>query len=365
MSERIPLYRQVKQAIVDRIRSGDLNPGERVPSENALAKMMNVSRITSKQALSELAAEGWVVRLRGKGTFVAEPGSDAATRGKAVGIVVPHLGDSYATGIVLGVEAELAESGYHLVFRRAQRHTEAVAAIRELANTDLQGIVFWPTPGEYINQALVELYLNRFPVVLIDRFLRGIVTDCAQSDHLRGSFGAVRYLMELGHRHIAFVTRHFRHITSVEERYLGYKSALCERFGESAARDPWVVVDGRRWDEQFAEWLEQDRTVTALMCENDDVALQAIDALDHLAYSVPLGMSVVGFGDSSRSTDAGANLTTVRQDPHAIGRAAARLLLERIQKPDGELRQSIMPTRLVVRESTAAPRVAAPKRQAM
>lgn len=68
-----PLYTQIKQAIRDMVESGQLRPGDRVPGERELAEQFRVSRMTARQALNELEAEGVVVRAQGKGTFVARP----------------------------------------------------------------------------------------------------------------------------------------------------------------------------------------------------------------------------------------------------------------------------------------------------
>lgn len=68
----LPLYRQVKNYILDRIQSGEWPPETRIPSENQLVKVLGVSRMTANRALRELAAEGHLVRIHGVGTFVKE-----------------------------------------------------------------------------------------------------------------------------------------------------------------------------------------------------------------------------------------------------------------------------------------------------
>lgn len=68
----IPLYRQIKRAIATRIDDGSLSPGTRT-SEQELSSQFGVSRITVRQALGELEREGRILRVPGKGTFVAEP----------------------------------------------------------------------------------------------------------------------------------------------------------------------------------------------------------------------------------------------------------------------------------------------------
>lgn len=71
-SPPLPLYKQVKNYIEDRIGRGDWKPNMRIPSENQLVDMLGVSRMTANRAIRELSAEGHLVRLQGVGTFVAE-----------------------------------------------------------------------------------------------------------------------------------------------------------------------------------------------------------------------------------------------------------------------------------------------------
>jgi len=67
-----PRYQQLKDLIIGRISNGELRPADRVPSENELVEAMNVSRMTANRALRELTDEGYVRRVAGRGTFVAD-----------------------------------------------------------------------------------------------------------------------------------------------------------------------------------------------------------------------------------------------------------------------------------------------------
>lgn len=71
-SQAMPRYQQLKALIIGRISSGELKPSDRVPSENELVDQTGVSRMTANRALNELDAEGYVERIVGKGTFVAD-----------------------------------------------------------------------------------------------------------------------------------------------------------------------------------------------------------------------------------------------------------------------------------------------------
>ncbi len=69
---RKPRYQQVKDLIIERIASGELQPRDRVPSENELVESTGVSRMTANRALRELTSEGYVERRAGSGTYVAD-----------------------------------------------------------------------------------------------------------------------------------------------------------------------------------------------------------------------------------------------------------------------------------------------------
>lgn len=363
MSHKAPLYQQLKESIIEQIRRGELQPGDRVPSENELARRASVSRMTTKQALTELARDGWVYRIRGKGTFVASalPTSERKLP-RAVGIFVPHLNNPYATRIILGVEAELAKEGYHLIFRSGGTPQAEVASVRDLLDAGIAGLIVWPAPGEYINQELVRLRLAHFPIVLVDRYLRGLQVDCAQSDNLRGGYIATKHLLDLGHRHIAYAARFFSNVTSVEERHLGYQAALQEAGIQPQDQYVWVIPVVVDWTEWLKDHLTRYPEVTAIFCENDSIAVELISSAAILGIRVPEDLSVVGFDDADRMDQAQVPLTTVRQDAAGLGKTAARLLIERIQRaergdassPDG-IRQVLLPVELVRRASTASP----------
>lgn len=67
-----PRYTQIKSLLLDSIESGELKPGDQVPSENQLSQQHNVSRMTARRALSELVDEGILMRSQGLGTFVSD-----------------------------------------------------------------------------------------------------------------------------------------------------------------------------------------------------------------------------------------------------------------------------------------------------
>lgn len=72
----IPLYFQLKELILSEIKSGNYEIGSLIPTENELSEMFDISRTTVRQAITELVQEGWLYRIKSKGTFVAKPKID-------------------------------------------------------------------------------------------------------------------------------------------------------------------------------------------------------------------------------------------------------------------------------------------------
>ena len=69
----IPMYYQLKSLILKEIKDGSYQPDDPIPTENEISEMFNISRTTVRQAMSELVQEGWLYRIKSKGTFVARP----------------------------------------------------------------------------------------------------------------------------------------------------------------------------------------------------------------------------------------------------------------------------------------------------
>lgn len=155
-----PRYQQLKEMIIGRIMSGELQPRDRVPSENELVDAMNVSRMTANRALRELTDEGYVDRVAGRGTFVA---------------------DFKAASHVLEVR-NIADE----VERRGHTYS-AIVHIQERQHADgeicdaLQVI-----QGDDVFHVLVVHQENGVPIQLEDRYVLGeFAPDCLDQDFSR------------------------------------------------------------------------------------------------------------------------------------------------------------------------------------
>lgn len=128
-----PLYRQVKDYIVERLLTGDWPAGSRVPSENALTQQFGVSRMTVHRALRDLTAEGWLSRIQGAGTFVAEQKPQSALlEVRNIRAEIMERGHRHSVDLLeLGSVAASHEAARALELRRGQRVFHSLLVHRE------------------------------------------------------------------------------------------------------------------------------------------------------------------------------------------------------------------------------------------
>jgi LacI family transcriptional regulator len=111
----------------------------------------------------------------------------------------------------------------------------------------------------------------------------------------------------------------------------------------------FTLDQGRRAGERV---LASPRPTTAVFCANDLLALGVMQAVTRAGRRIPDDIAVAGFDDIESAATAGVPLTSVHVDSHALGGAAARLLVEEVEDPDHRHRRLLFAPHLVERAST-------------
>jgi len=174
-------------------------------------------------------------------------------------------------------------------------------------------------------------------------------------DHRKGARLALRHLVELGHRKIAFMKG-----ASVSPDSRDRWNCMCEVASELGVRMPASLVVQLESDDAtpqlgypFAKkLLARERPFTALFAYNDISAIGSILALQEAGLRVPEDVSVVGFDDIRIAVHNNPRLTTVRQPLEKMGEIAARTLLNRIEGHEDWIPEIVIEPELVVRDST-------------
>jgi LacI family transcriptional regulator len=176
------------------------------------------------------------------------------------------------------------------------------------------------------------------------------------SDNLSGARAAAEHLLSLGHRRIAMLTGR-PDLLSAQLREQGFRQAMAaagvaveEELVRLGSYDPGTA------GEQAAALLAGPDRPTAVFAANDLSAIATIEVAHRMGLRVPQDLSVVGFDDIPEATRCTPMLTTVEQPIREMGRRAVELLIGLIRgESEPQATHVMLPTRLVVRASTAAP----------
>jgi DNA-binding LacI/PurR family transcriptional regulator len=272
-------------------------------------------------------------------------------RTHVIGVMLSDLHNPFFVDVLDGVDARAEEAGYRTLLATGHRSPAREAnAIESLLELRTEGLIL---AGPRLEDAQIVEASRTAPVVLVSRRVHAEQVDCVMNDDSAGASAAVDYLVSLGHRRIAHIDGGSG--ASAPMRRSGYEQAM-RRHGIA---DFIRTVEGDYTEAGGAAAVEvllaAGTPPTAIFAANDLSALGALDALEQAGLRVPEDMSVVGYDNTSLARLRKIGLTTVDQPRREMGRAAAELLLERLEgerRTPREIVLSMSPP-LVVRKSTA------------
>jgi DNA-binding LacI/PurR family transcriptional regulator len=354
-STKTALYKQIQSHIREQIVSGKLRPADRIPSEQELMDEFKVSKITVKNALAELADQGLIVRIQGKGTFVSGdlPLAGAATIAEAsaaravpvIGLIIPTMKTNVIRKLVDYTELYLKEAGYRMILSITRESaTEESNAISDLVGAGVQGLIVFPTEDEKYNESLLRLSLDKFPFVFIDRYLRNIESYTITSDNFGGAYDAVSYLLSKGHRNIALLSPENTN-TAIQDRTTGFENAYIDR-EISIDKNLWChiplgILRSDRALDYITEFLELHPSVTAAFTLTEEIAQLTLRSLQRVRRESEV--ELISFDDPGIP-----NVSYVQQDEREMARRAVSLLCDQIASAYAP-QNAVVPVKLVFR----------------
>jgi LacI family transcriptional regulator, purine nucleotide synthesis repressor len=194
---------------------------------------------------------------------------------------------------------------------------------------------------------------KKIPLVVLNREINEpSIINILTADQ-KGSYNAVRYLIENGHRDIAIIEGK-RGFKSTIDRKEGFLRALLEE--KIDIKNEYIIsgnYDTESGYEAMKKLLEMSKTPTAVFCSNDDMAVGAMKAVYEEGLRVPEDISIVGFDDSDFCKYVTPALTTVKKPVKEVSRIGAEKLIGIIEHKESKGEKIYIPTKLVVRESVS------------
>lgn len=317
--------------------------------------MFGVSRMTANKAILSLVAEGWLMRTKGKGTFVTEPVRQAR-HGFAVVVaeeISRAVNNYYFGALYLGLVERASSSGYDLSLVNL---SEVLENPERLAAFD--GAVFI-NPPQRTMPSLAATFAGLRSCVVLGATWSGCGATCVDSDNILGCGLAVGHLAERGHRHIGFVGGCPQDANTID-RIRGFE--LASRLtgldaDTTVPLSPEAIELSPIATEAIRQRLRSPQRPTGWVVAGAVLALQFARVAGDLGLKIPDDLSLVAYDDPAFLAAFEPALTTIRQPLAEMASVAFDELLHRCEAPfaDPVLRYCL--PELVVRHSTSAPSV--------
>lgn len=256
--------------------------------------------------------------------------------------------DPFHSTFIGTVEKILRENGYYLMLRAVDNTADMISFLR---NWNVDGLLFTGVFQDEFYDALSSLTI---PIILIDSYVPTSKICNIGLEDFKGGYTATRYLIDKGHRQIAFASPTIKNRGVVSERFLGYKQALSEA---SISFRPELVFEQELDIETtiaLGHKLSQRNDITAVFTTADILAAGIMAGIQQSGKSVPGDISVVGFDDINLCRLISPTLTTIHQDATYKGQLAVNFLIDLLNNNPIRQREVILPIKLIERESVRA-----------
>lgn len=367
-----PMYQKIKDDILHQIKIHALSPGDQIPTEHQLMKQYGVSRITVSKALNELKGDGIIERFPNKGSFVAPfsgapavlpsnkitptpEDTNAQEAMPEVACIIPSIPDLFSLTMLNGILSVFQENNYLChIFASNTPETENYL-LKRCLETKTAGLVLFPHDQLFFSDELLRMQLQKYPLVLLDRYLPRLDTSYVISDNRVGSELCVKHLHNLGHQRIAFLTCSDRDTLSIDHRVEGvYSAAEQLNIPESCI---YIVDHCEFWDrsknyDELLLSLIKEKKVTGIISSESRLCAYLFERLSALKIEVPGNVSLISFDRTLSKMKSQDFFTHINQSEYLMGREAAMILRRRIENHDMNIYHKVITPTLEIHQST-------------
>lgn len=323
-----------------------------------VARVAGVSTATVSRALRGLSSvtpetREKVSQAAASLDYVVSPTASRLASGKTstIGVIAPFIDRWYFAKLVSGIERVSRSSGFDVLIYSLERLDERERLFQHrLVKERVDALLVCSLPPSM--DEVRSLQQMNIPVAVIG----AEVDECnsVRIDDVQSAKTATGHLINMGHTRIGLIAesplqplsftaprdRRDGFLLAHQEAGLNFDSSL-EAYGS------FTIESGER---AMGELLSKAQPPTAVFCESDEMAFGAISAIHRHGLRIPDDISIVGFDDHDLSKF--ANLTTIAQPVQLLGETAAWILLEQLKEPTKPRTSTVMPTQLIVRNST-------------
>ncbi len=273
-------------------------------------------------------------------------------RSRLIAVLVAYLDNQFYPIVIEQLSRALQERGFHvLLFMTDTGNQDSV--VQQMMGYQVEGIVM--ASAELSSTLARECAQTGIPVVLFNRYAPSSPASSVTSDNIEGGRLLAHFLVEGGHKRIAFIAGSEDSSTN-RDREAGFYRGLAE-----SGHTVWARAVGHYSFEGAAEATRQlcasKIKPDAIFVANDHMAFSVMDVLrNELKLRIPNDISIVGYDDVPEASWGGYNLTTIKQPSSQMIDATISILMEQIERESVSRRAAVLPAELIIRQSARLPK---------
>ncbi|MEF1256710.1 LacI family DNA-binding transcriptional regulator [Vibrio sp. M260112] len=273
----------------------------------------------------------------------------ASSRSNSIGMLVGSLDGPFYGPLMHHTEDTIRQNNNHLIVTSGQEsHSKEKDSIDFLRSKRVDGFILHS--DKLSDDELIDVVKETPATIILNRYIPDIANHCIYIDNEYGGYLATKHLLEHGHKNIACITGQLSKGDS-RNRLQGYRLALAEA---DIQYNPSYVIEGR-FDhdgnhERARRLLDRAPEITAIFCQNDNIALAVYDVAVERDIVIGKDLSVVGFDNDYHSAHIRPRLTTVNFPVEEMGVEAAKGVLAIVQDQKVDIKQQLQPE-LIIRDS--------------
>lgn len=250
---------------------------------------------------------------------------------KTIALILTDMSGPYYSELIHSVQEVAIANGYDLIACSSMGGRDSTA-VKFLREKRVDGAIV--LASNIHDEVLIEAAEQGFPIIVMDREISSDFLVSVLVDGEQGGYAATRYLIDHGHKRIAYVSGPANSYDS-QLRYQGYLRAMTEAGLEEQSK--WRLNGNFIREGGYSATkmiIMQGELPSAIFYGNDEMAVGGVKAFQEQGISIPEQVSVIGFDDIQLSEYLSPSLTTIRQPMHEAGSLAAHLLFQRLSGAD-------------------------------
>jgi LacI family repressor for deo operon, udp, cdd, tsx, nupC, and nupG len=269
---------------------------------------------------------------------------------KMILVLLPNISNPFYSKVVKGIEEVAHNNGYNVMLCNTDSDAKRERMYLDLLKNHLtDGVIFMAPKIE--KAELAEIGKN-YPVVQCCEYKEGTGVPYVSIDNFSASYMAVKHLIDIGHRRIAFLGCESK-FNSAMQRKNGYIKALEDH--EINFDDSIVLYGDYTFNSGFSvghKLMALKNRPTALFAISDFMAIGVIKAIKEKGLKIPDDFAVMGFDNISFTSMYDPMVSTISQPRYDMGRAAMELILKQLQGVQCNYEELLLEHELIIREST-------------